>query len=320
MNKMSLVLKEVLEKVKPTQEEIKEISIYLKNFLDKLESNKKKAKISAEIFVGGSFAKKTMIKKNHYDIDIFIRFDQKHMKQNLSDLTKKILGRIPAERVHGSRDYFKVKVKDGLFFEVVPVKKIKNQKEAENVTDLSYFHVRYVNKNFNEKVLDEIRIVKAFCHANGCYGAESYIGGFSGYALELLTYNYGSFEKFLKAMTKTKTQEKLILDKEKQYKNKAQVLMDINTAKLHSPVILIDPTHKQRNVLAALSQETFEKFKKVSNDFLKGAKISFFEQKNVDVSKLGEKARGKGYETVLLEAKTNRQEGDIAGSKFLKFY
>lgn len=49
---------------------------------------------------------------------------------------------------------------------------------------------------------DEIKIAKAFCHATGCYGAESYIKGFSGYALELLIYHYKSFQSFVKAMTK----------------------------------------------------------------------------------------------------------------------
>ena len=57
-------------------------------------------------------------------------------------------------------------------------------------------------KKIKGKILDEIRLAKAFCHANGCYGAESYIKGFSGYALELLVYHYGSFQKFVKAITK----------------------------------------------------------------------------------------------------------------------
>jgi len=53
-----------------------------------------------------------------------------------------------------------------------------------------------------KKILDEIRIAKAFCYANNCYGAESYISGFSGYALELLVYHYKSFLKFIKSMVK----------------------------------------------------------------------------------------------------------------------
>ena len=56
----------------------------------------------------------------------------------------------------------------------------------------------------SKKILDEIKIAKAFCHANNCYGAESYINGFSGYGLELLVYYYGGFLRFIKAVSKMK--------------------------------------------------------------------------------------------------------------------
>lgn len=320
---VSFIFVEALEKVRPSTEEINNINDLLKKFLNELEKNRKKLKINAEIFVGGSSAKGTLIKKDYYDIDIFIRFDKKHLdgKENISDLTEKIIKEvngIKKERIHGSRDYFKIKIKENLFFEVVPVKKIKNQKEAENITDLSYFHVNYIKKKLKGKILDEVRLAKAFCHANGCYGAESYIKGFSGYGLELLVYYYGSFLKLIKTMTKVK--DKLVIDIEKQYKNKNIVLMDLNAAKLKSPVILIDPTHKQRNVLAALSEETFKKFQKASKDFLKSPSLNAFENKGVDFEEIERNARKKKYEFILIETKTDRQEGDIAGSKLLKFY
>ena len=259
---ISSVLKSVLEEIKPNEEELKEINDSLKKFLDGIEKNRKKLKINAEVFVGGSYAKGTLIKKNFYDIDIFIRFEKKHLEENLSDLTEKMLSGTQKERIHGSRDYFKVKAGENLFFEIIPVKKIKKQKEEDNVTDLSYFHVSYVKKKLKGKMLDEVRLAKAFCHANGCYGAESYIKGFSGYALELLVYHYGSFLAFVKAMASVKPGNKILIDTEKQYKKKTDIMMDINSAKLISPVVLIDPTYKQRNVVAALSEETFKKFQK----------------------------------------------------------
>ena len=319
------VLKEALERVKPNEEELRIINSLIKEFIKLLEKGKKSLKISAEIFVGGSSAKGTIIKKEHYDIDVFIRFDKKYFgndkKGNVSDLTEKMLKNIKnKQRIHGSRDYFRIKASKNLFFEIVPVKKIKNQKEAENITDLSYFHVNYVKRKLKVKFLDEVRLAKAFCHAAGCYGAESYIKGFSGYALELLIYHYGSFLKFIAAMSKVNAREKLVIDTEKQYKNKNIVLMDVNAAKLKSPVVLIDPTHKQRNVLAALSEETFKKFQKACTDFLKNPSIKSFENKGVDFETLKENAKKKKNEFVLLEAMTDRQEGDIAGSKLLKFY
>jgi len=311
------VLKEVLERVEPTKEELKYIRNLLEDFIKKLRKNIKTQKINAEIFVGGSFAKETVIRKDHYDIDIFIRFDKKY--KNISDLTKKILGRQNFIKIHGSRDYFRIKASKDLFFEIIPVKKIKTPREAENITDLSYSHVRYIKRKIkSEKTLDDIRLAKAFCYGNNCYGAESYVNGFSGYALELLIYHYGSFLKFLRAITKIKEQE--VIDIEKHHKNKQQILMDINAAKLGSPIVLIDPTYKQRNTLAALSYETFRKFQRACRNFLKNPTIKAFEIKKIDFEKVRKDARKRGYEFILLEAKTKKQEGDIAGSKLLKFY
>ena len=315
---ISSILKEVLVKVKPEENEIKEIGDKLRKFLVELEKNRKKEKLNAEIFVGGSFAKGTIIKKGHYDIDIFVRFDKKYSKQSLSELMEKIIGKTKKERIHGSRDYFRVKAEENLFFEVVPVVKIKNPKEAENVTDLSYFHVNYVKRKVKAKELDEIRIAKAFCHANGFYGAESYIKGFSGYGLELLIRHYGSFLNLVKDSVKIK--DKKVIDTEKLYKSKSQILMDVNSAKLQSPIVLIDPTFRQRNVLAALSEETFRKFQETAKKFIKNPSTNFFEPKKMNFSKLKDEAKRKGYEFILTEIETDKQEGDIAGSKLLKFY
>jgi len=319
-NKINPILKQVLEKVEPPKEELDILKNSLKEFLEKFEKKLKALKIDAEVFVGGSFAKNTIIKKDYYDIDTFIRFDKKYKDKEISELTGKILkGFVNVSLVHGSRDYFRIKISPSFSIEIIPVIKVKNPKESENITDLSYSHVNYIKRKIkSKKLLDEIRIAKAFCYANHCYGAESYINGFSGYALELLLHYYGSFLKFIKAVSKM--EGKIILDIEKHYKNKQEILMNLNGSKLKSPIILIDPTYKQRNALAALSEETFEKFKKACKKFLKNPSIKSFEIEKTDLEKIKQSAKKKKFEFILLEAKTNKQEGDIAGTKLLKFY
>ena len=321
MKKNENILKEILGKSNPSEEDIKHIKNNVKEFCDKIKKEIKKRKINAEIFVGGSFAKGTVIKKDHYDVDVFLRYDKKYKNEEISSLTEKILGKSKDILViHGSRDYFRINYGKNFFIEVIPVKKISNPKEYENITDLSYLHVKYINKKVkSQKMLDEIKIAKAFCYANGCYGAESYIHGFSGYSLELLVYYYKGFMNFVNAMAKI-GKEKEIVDIEKKFKNKKSALMDLNSSKLNSPIILIDPTYKQRNALAALSEETFIKFQKSCIEFIKNPSVKHFEVKKVDIIKIKADTLKKGQEFIEIEALTNKPQGDVAGSKLLKFY
>lgn len=321
-NKIKEVLNEAISEAKPSYEEIENIESKVRIFIEKFENELRNHKIDAEIFVGGSFAKNTLIKKEKYDVDIFARFDRKYIKENISDLTHKILKKIWRNKInviHGSRDYFKIDIEAGLCFEIVPVIKVSNPKEAENITDLSYFHVRYANKKIKGKMSDDIILAKSFCHANRIYGAESHIKGFSGYSLELLIIYYKSFEKLIREIAKSK-EDKIIIDIEKAYKNKKQILMDMNSSKLESPIILVDPTYKQRNALATLSKEVFDKFKNRCKEFLKNPNINFFRMKEINFNDIENSAKNRGYEFILLQISTNKQEGAVAGSKLLKFY
>src|SRR3989339_6977 len=217
--KINQILNQVLIQVEPSKEDLKLIDTSLKDFLKKFNQNLKKLKIKAEVFIGGSFAKKTVIKKDSYDVDVFVRFDKKYDDKDLSGLTAKALkGFKNLLKVHGSRDYYRVIINSELY-------------------------------------------------------------------IELIVYYYKGFINFLKAMTKVK-KDKLVIDIEKYYKNKSVVLMDINSSKLNSPIILVDPTYKQRNTLAALSQETFNKFQTECSGFLKNPSIKSFEVQKTDLEKI----------------------------------
>ena len=128
-----------------------------------------------------------------------------------------------------------------------------------------------------------------------------------------------SFLRFIKAVKKA-NKEKIIINDEKKFKNKQEILMNLNSSKLQSPIVLIDPTHKQRNVLAALSEETFGEFQKACKKFLKNPNIKSFELKEINFEKVRKDAKKRKLDFILIETKTNKQEGDIAGSKLLKFH
>ncbi len=310
---ISKILKMQIQEVTPEKKEISNIERTSLNFCKELREKLKKSKINAEVFIGGSVAKHTLIKKKKYDVDIFVRFDLKYKYQDISEILNKILKNKKAKKIHGSRDYFQIE-KNKILMEIVPVLKIKKPEQAENVTDLSYFHVNYVLKQLrkNKKIADEIKLAKSFIHANNLYGAESYIHGFSGYSIELLICHYKSFLSLAKDAIKN---NKIIIDDSKFYKKKSDILIELNESKF-SPIILIDPTFKQRNVLACLSEESFLKFKEICKKFLKNPSLDFFHEK--DIGKLLKQKYGK--KLIKIKLKTKSQAGDIAGTKSKKFF
>lgn len=300
---------------------------FLKNSAEKavrvLKEGLKKYKLDADVFVGGSFAKGTIMKSSEYDIDIFVRFSLKY--NNISELLEKIMDYAEKKlgkrcvKVHGSRDYFQILWAKNATFEIIPVNRITNPKEEKNVTDLSYFHVGYVKSKFkNKKLQRELFLAKKFCKANGFYGAESYISGFSGYALECLILYYKSFEKMLKEITKIKD-ERIVIDMRNNYKTKRSVFIELNESKTQGPIILIDPTWKERNALAALSWDSLRKFQQIAKEYLKSRNKKYFEEKRFSKKSLEEYAKKNKAELICIEIKTNRQQGDIAGTKLKKF-
>jgi len=85
-NKLNLVLNEVLREINPNEDELGFMKNSLSNFLVNTKERIKKLKIDAEIFVGGSYAKKTLIRGEFYDIDLFLRFGKQYSEKEYKTL------------------------------------------------------------------------------------------------------------------------------------------------------------------------------------------------------------------------------------------
>jgi len=164
---LNKVLMEELERVKISPEEEKYLNLISKKTIASIEKKLKRKKIDASVFVGGSLAKGTIMKKKKYDIDIFVRFDKKYSEKQIKKLIRRVFWffrikgqKIRVRKLKGSRDYYKILFKKNkhVCIEVVPVLKIVRKEQARNVTDLSYLHVNYIKKLFKKKkkLVDEI--------------------------------------------------------------------------------------------------------------------------------------------------------------------
>ncbi len=289
-------VKSVLARIKPSKEEALAVKRLANEVMKKIKVK------GATVMLGGSGAKDTYLKGTH-DIDIYVKFDPKKYGAKSDALADILHAAIKKKfprliRLHGSRDYFQVK--QGSFtFEIVPILNITKASQAKNITDFSHLHVKYVQKY--KRLADEIRLAKAFAKAQGVYGAESYIRGFSGYVIELLVISYGSFKKVVRGVAKW-GHVKVIGSKKDAKK--------LNEAKKQSPLILIDPVQPDRNAAAAISEEKYYDFVLACKAFQKSPSLSFFERKRFDKEKL--KSLGK---VILVEAMPLSGKKDVVGAK-----
>lgn len=298
-------MEELLKTIKPSVTETREI----KKIFNEI---KRSIRIrDTKVIIGGSTAKGTFLKGNH-DIDVYIKFNRKKYEgMDISEVLKDNL-KFKVKNVHGSRDYFQFNYK-GYDIELIPIMDIKKVTDADNITDISPFHIKWVRKH--KHLVNEIRLTKAFCKANGIYGAESFIKGFSGYALEILTIHYGGFENLLKNAVKWKSKQ-IVIDVEGYYKGR-DVNREMNKSKLEGPMILVDPVQESRNVAAVLSREKMNLFMIKAKSFLKSKeKRHFFIKKSLKLNDLKEKYK----HLIVLEAKPLEGKRDVIGAKLLKCY
>jgi len=293
---MTNILQNALKKGKPSPKEILETEKKANSFLAKLNLNLK----NARAIVGGSFAKGTWLKGRH-DVDVFAMFpDDNGISDKLEKALLKTFGK--AERVHGSRDYFQIRYL-GLDFEIVPALEIDNFRKAKNVTDVSPLHIQWVLCHLGDKLRDDARLAKMFAKSSGCYGAETYIKGFSGYVLEILIAYYNGFENLVKSAVKWKEGDVINI-------SGADVHIDKNKL---SSLVVVDPAQPGRNANAALSPEKFEKFKEHCRKFISHKRMEFFVERKIKLKDLSK-------HDIVFIAEALDGKRDIVGTKLLKAF
>jgi len=265
---MDEILKKVLAKVTPTEAEQKLEAALVKKLLEKLKTYK-----VSPVLVGSN-AKDTDLSGDK-DLDVFIRFPATTSRETLErrglEIGKDFFKSFKSGYTIDYAEHPYVKgVVEGYDVEVVPC---FGGKKILSSVDRTPFHTEYVKGKLKAapKLKGDIRLLKQFMKAQRVYGAEEKVRGFSGYLVELLTINYGSFKKVLEATAELEFGE--TLDPEKQWS-------DAGALKHFFPQaarVVADPVDRDRNVAAAVSREKFAEFAAAARDFLdEPAEAKFF--------------------------------------------
>lgn len=324
VEKVGDILKKVIKINTYSSKEKKQIKVKIKKVLGKIDRECERKGIKAKSFLGGSTAKDTTI-RGEFDSDVFVRFNYKEFCERsdvLSDYLEAVLKVFSGvKRIHGSRDYFQL-TKDDILFEIVPVLEIKDESNAKNVTDISPLHVGWVRQKIkgNLRMSEEIVLSKIFCKSIGVYGAESYIKGFSGHVLDILTIYSKGFRNLLKKAVTWDLSKRTVIDIQRYYKTALDALMTLNKSKILTRLVVIDPIQKTRNASAVLSDEKLKLFVLSAKEFLKMPKIDYFVKKRMALEDIQQLKVKKGFKKKIIRLRVLEGKEDVIGSKILKAY
>lgn len=260
------IIKKVLEKIVPSEEEERKIMQAVEKLKSEILGNAEKKSLGVKVMLVGSIAKGTYL-KGSLDIDFFILFPVHCPKDEMRERSLEIGKDILQEwKIQYAEHPYVRGIYEGYNVDIVPCYDVKHPSEKMSAVDRTPFHTEYIKKNLKDK--DEVRLLKQFLKGTGCYGAEIKIQGFSGYLAELLVLKYGSFEQVLK--------------NSQDWKNK--VILSLNGDKnvdFPENFVFIDPVDSSRNVAAALSPDKIQFFIFAAGEYLKNPRLEFFFPKKV---------------------------------------
>jgi len=283
-------IRKIMEKIRPPPSELREVKEIASELLKKLGKA-----TNREVVLAGSVAKGTFI-AGEGDIDIFVLFKKKiekeRMKKYLENAFKKAFPGVNYQMNYAEHPYIRFHYK-GRRADVVPAYKMGAGQRVFTAVDRSVLHTKFVLKNLREKQKDEVRLLKKFLKAAELYGAEIKTEGFSGYLCELLIIKYKSFANLMRAASGWKLP--LVIDQRGYWKKTEHPFL---FKKFNKSLVVIDPTDKNRNVAAPLSESNLRKFMRLARQFLKNpAEKYFFQQPSFD-EKL-KRLRKKGFVTII---------------------
>ncbi len=295
----------VLAKVTPTEEDYTSARRVIDEVACRVAAEAEARNLRVRVEVEGSVAKDTWISTDR-DIDIFIIFPEGTPKEVITEgglALAKAGGGGSWTLGYAEHAYVEAYI-GGFTVDIVPASEVSAGRLVTAV-DRTPLHTRFITERFDERMRDDVRILKQFMKGIGVYGAELKIGGFSGYLCELLILQYGSFEGTIAAASGWG--ERTALDYMGHYK-------DLPLGEVFdSPLIMVDPIDRRRNAAAAVTRQAYATFIAASRRFLRAPAAEFLlpEQGATEPSEIELALSRRGATVLGIEVGCPRVPSDI---------
>jgi tRNA nucleotidyltransferase (CCA-adding enzyme) len=290
------LFRDILARIRPSRNEREAELLVARRLMRKVASVRPKG---CRVVLTGSVAKGTFLRDSR-DIDVFVLFRRTYPKSGfepaIESIVKKAFPLMGYRLSYAEHPYARFHF-EGRRVDLVPAYAIAGAQERLSAVDRSVLHTRYVLDQMSQRQKDEVLLLKQFLKANGLYGAEIKVEGFSGYLCELLILQYGSFAKLLSSASEWKLP--LLVDLEGHHRRIGKKERQALFAVFCSSFLVIDPTDGNRNVAAAVSAENVARFMHLARLFRKRPSADFFFRKPPSFADKAAALANKGHAYVV---------------------
>jgi tRNA nucleotidyltransferase (CCA-adding enzyme) len=218
--------------------------------------------------VAGSAARETFLpseKGGRLDLDLFLLFDPALPREELARKGLELAGALldSPEKRYAEHPYLRGSFQ-GYAVDAVPGYAVERGDRPLTAVDRTPFHHAYLQPKLDDRLRDEVRLLRRFLRTLGVYGADARTEGFSGYLVELLVVRSGSFGALLQEARRWRVGERL-----------APPGPEPATAP-DTALVLADPVDPHRNVASALSRANFALFLLAVGEYVHHPRREFF--------------------------------------------
>lgn len=202
--------------------------------------------------VQGSVAKGTWL-RGGADIDLFLLLDPSTPAERLESAAVAV-GRTvlqDARKKYAQHPYLSGTFQ-GHAVDLVPAYAVATASAKMSAVDRTPFHTAWVRSRLDAAARSQVRLAKRWLKGVGAYGAQTALGGFSGYLVEVLLARFGSFAGFVDWLAADAQPRRIAVPHLDGRRGDDQVKDDV------APLVVVDPVDPARNCAAAVAPATLD--------------------------------------------------------------
>lgn len=255
--------------------------------------------------VQGSVAKGTWL-RGGADIDLFLLLDPSTPAERLESAAVAV-GRtiLPDARKKYAQHPYLSGTFQGHAVDLVPAYAVASAAAKMSAVDRTPFHTAWVRQRLDAAARGQTRLAKRWLKGVGAYGAQTALGGFSGYLVEVLIARFGSFQGLVTWLAAGAQPRRIAVPDPEGRPGPDQVKDDV------APLVVVDPVDPARNCAAAVAPATLALAQAAAQAYLAQPQRRFFfpaPPRPEPAESLHRALAGKLWTGIVLRPRTDRMD------------